>query len=291
MKFKNTKLLIGILLITALSLNIFGCSIKYVNITKEKLPLGELKVTYIDVGQADSILVECEDKNLLIDSGTNETGDNVIKYLKGEGITKIDYVIATHPHEDHIGGMANVIKGFDIGKFYSPKASSNTKTFERMITELNDKGLKINVLKVGKDPEINIPGTKIEIFSPGKDEYENLNNYSPIMKLTYGETTFLFTGDAEKEIEKEVLENKFDIKADVLKVGHHGSSTSTSIEFLKKVSPEYAIISVGKDNKYKHPNDSTIKNLNKNNVKVLRTDILGNITLKSDGNVIELEEK
>lgn len=285
---KVNKKIIGFLISFILSLSIVSCSLVETENTKVSIPEGTLKITYIDVGQADSIFIQSKDKNLLIDAGTNETGENVIKYLKEEKVSKIDYLIATHPHEDHIGGMADIIKSFDIGKFYSPKVSANTKTFERMIKELNNKELKINTLKVDKDPEIELPGVKIDVYSPIKDEYENLNNYSPIIKLTYGENKFLFTGDAEKEVEKAVIENNYDIKADVLKVGHHGSSTSTSSNFLKKVDPSIAVISVGKDNSYKHPSESTIERLKKSNIEILRTDISGNITLTSDGKAIKL---
>lgn len=244
---------------------------------------GKLIVSYIDVGQADSIFIESDNKSVLIDAGTNETGENVVKFLNEKNIKHIDYVIATHPHEDHIGGMAEVIKNFEIGNFYSPKVISNTKTYERMVKELKNQNLKINILKGGVEPGIDIPGVKVEVLSPNKDEYENLNNYSPIIKITFGKNTFLFTGDAEKEIERELLENNLDLKADVLKVGHHGSSTSTTKDFLNAVNPSYAVISVGKDNKYKHPSKGTIKTLESKKINMLRTDIEGTIVLESDG--------
>ncbi len=242
----------------------------------------ELKIHYIDVGQGDSILIQINGKNMLIDAGPRSSSDKLLKYLNTMGVKKLDVILATHPHEDHIGSMASVIKNFDLGDFYAPKITSNTKTFENMITALKDKNKKINVAKAGV--KINLDNKiNCELIAPNSSSYDNINNYSAVLKLTYNNTAFLFTGDAEKVSEKEILQKNFDVKADVLKLGHHGSSTSSSKEFLEKVSPKYAIISCGKNNDYGHPHKETLSEMKKRNIKIYRTDLDGNIILISDG--------
>lgn len=243
----------------------------------------EMLIHYIDVGQGDSILIQVNNKNLLIDSGPKSDKKKLFDYLSTLDLTKLDYVIETHPHEDHIGNMADVIKKYNVVSFYAPKTQTTTKTFEQMIDSLKNKNLKINILK--KDMRsINLgKNTKVTVFSPTKYYYENLNNYSPVIKIEYGKTSFLFTGDAEKDIETEILNNNENISADVLKIGHHGSSTSTCEAFLKKVNPSIAVISVGADNIYNHPDEETLNTLIKNKIPLYRTDIDGTILISSDG--------
>ncbi|MBA2904368.1 competence protein ComEC [Clostridium saccharobutylicum] len=243
-------------------------------------------VHYIDVGQGDCILIQVNNKNLLIDSGPKSDKKKFLNYLNSLNLKKLDYVIATHPHEDHIGNMANVINSYKITDFYAPKIQSNTKTFENMVDALKSKKLKINVIKRGTNT-INLGNnTRVTIFSPTKNDYENLNNYSPVMKIEYGKTSFLFTGDAQNDIEKELLSNNDDISADILKIGHHGSSTSTSENFLKKVNPSIGVISVGEGNVYNHPNDDILERLKKNKITIYRTDTNGTIILSSNGKLI-----
>lgn len=243
-------------------------------------------VHYIDVGQGDSILIQVNNKNILIDAGPKSDKKKLLNYLSALNLDKLDYVIATHPHEDHIGNMADVINDYNVLAFYAPKVQSTTKTFEKMVEALKSKNLKINVIKKGTD-SINLgENTKVTVFSPTKDSYENLNNYSPVIKIEYGKTSFLFTGDAEKDIEKEILSTNEDISADIIKVGHHGSSTSTTKDFLNKVNPSIGVISVGEDNTYNHPNDDTINHLNENKVTIYRTDKDGTVILSSDGSNI-----
>lgn len=241
-----------------------------------------MKVNYIDVGQGDSILVQVNGKNLLIDAGPNDNTDKLISYLNKQNIKKLDYVVATHPHEDHIGGMDVVIKKYEIGQFYAPKKTANTKTFESMITALKSKNLKINSAKAGINLDLG-ENTKCEILAPNSTNYEDVNNYSAVIKITYGDSKFLFTGDAEKLSEKEILSKNYDIDSDVLKVGHHGSSTSSSKAFLDKVSPKIAVISLGKNNDYGHPHKETTAELKKRNIQTYRTDIDGSVVLISDG--------
>lgn len=242
----------------------------------------DVKVHFIDVGQGDSIFAELPDgKCMLIDAGENEYGDKVCDYIKNCGKTYIDYVIATHPHSDHIGGMDDVIKKFDIGTFYMPDCSNNTKTFESMVDYLLDKSIPAVVAKSGV--VISEGGKlKIQIVSPGID-FEELNNYSAVVKLTYGDVSYLFTGDAETIAENSITA---DVKADVIKVGHHGSETSTGTDFIKRVSPKVAVISVGKYNDYGHPHKEVVQRLLNRGTTVLRTDRDGTVIVATDGQQI-----
>lgn len=240
-------------------------------------------VHYINVDQGDAILIQVNNKNLLIDSGPKNHKKQLVKFLTDLNISKLDYVIATHPHEDHIGNMNTVLNSYKVQSFYAPKVYSYTKSFEQMIDSLKSNNLKINPIKRGCNT-INLGfQTNVEVFSPINDTYDNENNYSPVIKISFGNNSFLFTGDAEKEIEDKLILLNDDLKADILKVSHHGSSSSTSDAFLNRVSPKYAVISVGKNNIYDHPNDTIISKLNTYNINILRTDIQNNITLISDG--------
>ena len=279
-----------IFLFIIISISTLGCDLKGI-IKDEKCGQIEdqMKVHYIDVGQGDAILVQVNNKNLLIDAGPRESKDKLINYLDKIDIKKLDYVIATHPHEDHIGSMSYVIDKYDVESFYAPKIEHTTKTFERMIEALSDKNLKINVIKEGTSSIALGKNTGVSVFSPVDDTYEQLNNYSPIIKIEFGNNSFLFTGDAEKLVEKQVLEKGYDLKADVLKLGHHGSTSSTSEKFLKSVNPSICVIEVGKDNDYGHPHKETLELIKKNKVKVYRTDTYSDGVVVSDGSTIERE--
>ncbi|MBZ9692220.1 MULTISPECIES: ComEC/Rec2 family competence protein [unclassified Clostridium] len=244
-------------------------------------------VHYIDVGQGDAALIQVNNINMLIDSGPKESRNKILDYLQSLNIKKINYIVATHPHEDHIGNMAKIIKTYGLYKFYAPKIENTTSTFEKMIDALKDKNLKINVIKKDTNSIDLGKNTDVTIFSPIKDSYDNINNYSPVIKIQYGDTSFLFTGDAEKEVENEILlDSNNNIRSDVIKIGHHGSSTSSSKSFIEKVNPSIAIISVGADNKFNHPNKSTIDCLTKNNIKIYQTNKENTIILSSDGHNI-----
>ncbi|WP_160685578.1 ComEC/Rec2 family competence protein [Clostridium sp. C2-6-12] len=247
---------------------------------------GKMIVYYLDVGQGDCILIQVNKKNLLIDSGPKSDKKKLLDSLSKIAIDKLDYVIATHPHEDHIGNMSKIIDNYKVLNFYSPKVQTTTKTFEEMIDSLKSKSLKINIIKKGIDSIDLGENTKVTVFSPTKEFYEDLNNYSPVIKIQYGKTSFLFTGDAQKEVEKELITSHEDIGADVLKIGHHGSSTSSTKEFLNKVNPSLSVISVGSDNSYNHPNTDTIKRLKENEIRVYRTDIDSTVIITSDGSNI-----
>lgn len=246
----------------------------------------ELRVSFIDVGQGDSEFIELPNgETMLIDAGTNETGKNVVDYIKSLGYTSINYVVGTHPHEDHIGGLDDVIKTFDIGSIYMPKITADTKTFEDVLDAAESKNLMINTAKSG----VSIMDTEdlsVKFLAPTLDSYENTNDYSAVVKVVYGDTSYLFTGDAEEFSENLITD---DVNADVLKVGHHGSSTSTSTEFLKKVSPSSAVISCGKGNSYGHPHSETLQKLADMGTAVYRTDELGTIVSVSDGKTINFD--
>ncbi|WP_099335693.1 ComEC/Rec2 family competence protein [Clostridium cadaveris] len=277
-----------LVLVVILSLSFAACSSES---SSKKAPIStgnELKVHFIDVGQGDSILVQFKDKNLLIDAGPRSSSNDLLKYLKGINLTKLDYVVATHPHEDHIGGMPEIIKNFEIGEFYAPKKQVSTKIFQTMVEDLKKKNHKINVAKAGVSLDMD-SDISVEMIAPNSSDYENVNNYSAVIKVTYKDTSFLFTGDAEKLSEKEILQKKYDIKADVLKLGHHGSSTSSSKEFLDKVNPKIAVASLGKNNDYGHPHKEIIKAMKDRKISFYRTDELGTIVLKSDGKNITKE--
>ena len=275
---------IRIIFLTCLCLLVVGCSSPFVENNDETsistFSSGSLRVNYIDVGQGDSIFIQLpNNQTMLIDAGEAYKSDNVINYLNNLGITKIDYVIGTHPHTDHIGGLEEVINTFDIGSIYMPRASSTSKTYEDLLTTISNKGLKIKTAKSGV-VVLDDDNLKLEFIAPNSDSYSELNNYSAVLKLTYLDNTFLFMGDAETLSENEITSN---VDADVIKVGHHGSDSSSGIEFVRKVSPEYAIIMVGEGNSYNHPYQSIIDRYENVGAKVLRTDLDGNIVCDSDG--------
>lgn len=249
---------------------------------------GNLKIHFIDVGQADSILIQAADGSfVLIDAGNNGDGPGVVSYLKSQGVKELAAVVATHPHEDHIGGMDTVIKSFPIKQVYMPNASSTTKTFEDMIAAINASGAKRIQAKPGVT--LDVPGITGIFLAPNGSGYDDLNNFSAVLKLTYGSTSFLLTGDAEDVSEGEMLKNG-NLQATLLKVGHHGSASSTTSAFLKSVSPKYAVVSVGTGNSYGHPNDGTMSRIAAAGVSVYRTDQTGTIIATSDGNSITINK-
>lgn len=278
---KNKLIFFNILLIFAI------CVFNFLNINSKVSPSNKLIVHYIDVGQGDCILVQVNNKNLLIDSGPSSNREDLLSYFKKLNINKLDYLIATHPHEDHIGNMDTIIKRFKINNFYAPKITNTSLSFENMINALIDKCLKIKILKSGTN-NINLGlNTKVEIFSPKEDIIsDNFNDYSSVIKISFYNTSFLFTGDAENFTENYLISNNYNLKSDVIKIGHHGSSTSSSLNFLKAVNPSIAIISVGKNNKYDHPSAQTLTYLKDMNIDTYRTDLNGTIILSSNGNII-----
>ena len=242
---------------------------------------GELRVSFIDVGQGDSEFIELPNgETLLIDAGTNETGADVVNYIESLGYSSIDYVVGTHPHEDHIGGLDDVIRTFDVESVYMPKVTADTKTFEDVLDAVAEKGLSINTAKAGVTL-VDGDGLSVKMLAPVLDEYDNTNDYSAVIRIVYDDTSFIFMGDAEQYAEDLITG---DVDSDVLKVGHHGSSTSTGEAFLERVSPSYAVISCGLGNSYGHPHTETIEKLG--GIPVFRTDEMGTIVATSDGSEI-----
>lgn len=256
----------------------------------ELLPL---KVHYIDVGQGDSIFIQSGEDTMLIDCGEIGKDDEVKAYLDKLGITQIDYLIGTHPHSDHMGCMDKIVEAYDIGEIILPHLDDSdvptTKYFQRFLTAVENKGMTITEAEA--DRVIKINTAECKIIAPCSDDYSNANNYSVGIIMTYGENSFIFTGDAEKLAEKEMIDSGKLQDIDVYKVGHHGSDTSSSEEFLEVIKPDIAVISCGEGNSYGHPCDITLEKLSKYTDKVYRTDISGSVVITSDGKTLSVTEE
>lgn len=269
--------ILAFLLCAFMLLSLTGCfSSSAESVEKYTRPLS---VHFIDVGQADcSLIVLPDGRYMLIDAGNNGDGDLISEYLNNLNITKIDYLVATHPHEDHIGSIDTVIQSFTIGKLYMPDAKSDTKTYRDVISAIEENGVELITAYAGTtiyaDENMNITAV-----APVKS-YSDLNNSSIVIRLTYKNSSFLFTGDAEELSEKDITAT---VSADVLKVGHHGSNTSTSDAFLSEVDPMYAVISCGRNNKYGHPHSETLEKLENDDVTIYRTDTMGTLVCTTTG--------
>lgn len=245
---------------------------------------GELEVHFIDVGNADCIFIRQQDKTLLIDAGESTTYDRVKDYLLDYGVTRLDMVVATHPHADHIGGMPFILEDFEVGQFimsFMPdSATPTTKGYLRMLELLDEKNVTICEAKVGDVYEL---GTaRLQILGP-IEETTDKNNMSVITRLTFGDRAFLFTGDAESGVEKDLVESGYDLTADVMKLGHHGSKTSNSSRLLSAVSPQCVVATCGKDNDYGHPSLEVLRRLEAMDITLYRADVSGHIVITSDG--------
>ena len=238
-------------------------------------------VHFVDVGQGDGAIVVCDGKTLVIDGGTAENGAKMVEYLQNTlHVSKVDFVIGTHPHADHIGGLPDVIRACKVKKLYSPVDEFEAKPFETMKRAADDKKLKITVPQAGQS--FSLGRAKVEFLAP-LGIYDNVNDLSLVVRITYGQTAFLFTGDAERPSEYDMTDSGEDLSATVLKVGHHGSNTSTSYVFLRQVMPAYAIISCGKDNAYGHPHEEVLSRLDDEGAAIYRTDECGTIVCRSNG--------
>lgn len=248
---------------------------------------GDVVVHFIDVGQGDSIFIELpNNETMLIDAGEIGQGDLVSTYIFSQGYDTIDHVIATHPHSDHIGGMPEVLDTFNIGSFYMTEAISTSSIFEQTLDRVLDSGANMHYVMAG-DVIIDNGELLCEVVAPKAIDNDEMNNNSIVLKLTYGNNKFLFTGDAEKHEEDGIWTN---IKCDVLKIGHHGSDSSSTSNFLKKVEPKYAVISCGLGNSYGHPTDEVLERLYDRNINVFRTDQQGTIVFTSDGENITVDK-
>lgn len=254
------------------------------SVPKEEKKPAEVTIKYINVGQGDAILIALPEKTILIDAGPTESSSQVEKELKELGRKKIDYLIATHPDEDHIGGMADIISNNDIGVIYAPNKTNNTATYKNLLETIQKKNLKITPSVAGTVID-QTKDYKVEILWPSKDaNFSDTNDYSVIIKLTFGDKTFLFTGDAP--IKAIASSNPGHI--DVLKVSHHGSDTGTNEELIHKLSPKYAVISYAVDNSYGHPMQSVLDALHQHSVEVWGTGADGTITITCDGKTIKV---
>lgn len=241
---------------------------------------GSFTVHFIDVGQADSALVTCDGHSMLIDGGNADDSNLVYSVLQRETEGHLDYVVGTHAHEDHIGGLSGAFEADTADVTFCPVTEYDSKAFRNFKTRADERGGGITIPAVGDTFTLGEASVTVVAVNSVP---EDTNNTSIVIRIVYGDTSFLFTGDAEQETEEKILESGQDIESTVLKVGHHGSSTSTSQAFLDAVSPTYAVISCGKDNSYGHPHSETFAKLASAGVEVLRTDELGDIYCTSDG--------
>jgi len=243
---------------------------------------GNLTVYFLDVGQGDSILLEHGNDTMLIDAGEIGKGDDVAADIKGEGITSLDYVVATHPHSDHIGGMSVILNDFPIGHFLDSGYPYTSKTYENMLTTIDKKGIPFSTPKRGDKIDFS-SGIDVQALNPGNSYFtDDVNQNSVVLKITDGKVTFLLMGDAGLEAESAIMNDGYDVNADILKVGHHGSRTSSGASFISAVSPAVSVIEVGEGNDYGHPHQETLDRLQKVS-KVYRTDLDGTITISTDG--------
>lgn len=271
------KLLVIILCITMIVLS--GCSELGIGSNGSKKE--NLQVHFLDVGQADSTLIISGEEAMLIDAGNNDDEDYILSYLKEHNITKLKYAVGTHSHEDHVGSMDSVIQNVTVENIILPKETTTTKTYRDVLSAIEQEHVVEIRPEVKK--EYQLGEASFMIVAPNRQEYADTNDYSVGILLTYGKNKFLFTGDASEESEREMMDTGIELQADVFQAGHHGSSTSNSLEFLKKVDPTYAVISCGVDNKYGHPHVEVIASFEEEDIQMYRTDKQGTIVAESNG--------
>jgi len=251
---------------------------------------GELEVHFIDVGNADCILVRQGEKTLLIDAGERGDDDEILEYLGRHGVTSLDLVVATHAHADHIGGMADVIEALPVDTFimaFMPEEETpTTSTYLSMLEALDEKSVTVEEAEPGTVYEL---GTaRLQVLAP-LEESKDTNDMSVVTRLTFGDRAFLFTGDAGTDVEKQLLNSTYPLQADVLKLGHHGSNTSNSAAFLRRISPQYAIIPCGLNNSYGHPHQEVLDRLEEQQITFYRSDVHGSVVFTTDGTALTVE--
>ena len=237
-------------------------------------------VNFIDVGQALSVLVTCDGQSMLYDGGNVADGSLVVSYLESAGVTRLEYVICSHAHEDHVGGLAAVLAKFPAGHVYAPVTQNDTQCFQDFVKYTQQQGLNVEIPAVGTSWQLG--SATVQVLGPVA-QYDDTNDTSLVLRIDYGQTSFLLTGDMESDAEKDLVESGANLDVDVLQVGHHGSETSTSYVFLNEVLPEMGVISVGTGNSYGHPHEAALSRLRDAGVDVYRTDLMGTITIASDG--------
>lgn len=247
---------------------------------KVKEATSDLEVHFLDVGQGDCILLMCEGEAMLIDAGENDAGQEVVDYLEYQNLDKLEYIVATHPDSDHIGGMDNVLKNIECDEIFMTDDKKDTKTYEEVIDIIEDKDIKVNEPEVNESFELGC--SMVTIIAPVKNN-EDVNNNSIVLKVTHGAESFLFTGDAEIQEMTQIIDSGADVSANVYKAAHHGSRTAVEEQFLNEVNAEFAVISCGEGNSYGHPHADALLYLHENNIATFRTDEQGTIVAISDG--------
>ena len=284
------KLCLMLAIVVAMMVVVTGCGKET---TKPAEQGQQLIVKVLDIGQGDAILIRVQGQTVLVDTGDIEHKEKMVEYIKKEGITTIDKVIITHPHADHLGGMPGIIDNFKVGHIYDSGKTATTSLYRQYLSLVNKKNIPFTVVTPGTEILI-ANDIKLKIFAPDKSllAEEEMNNSSIVAKLIYNKFSMLLTGDAEKESETLMLKSYAgELKSTVLKAGHHGSNTSSSLGFLKAVGPETAIISLGANNDYHHPHPSTLKKYEQVKLKVYRTDQDGTVTISSDGKTYNISKE
>lgn len=272
----------------------FLCAISFVAIfapnTKAHASwLPHLELHFIDVGQADSILIKSSnDKTMLVDAGDSKDFKKIDDYLTRQGIEEIDVLVATHPHHDHIGSMDKILNHYKVKTLIMPEIKHNTKFFKALQKTIEKQNVVVQYPEDGLKFRLGF-GIKAEILGPIKEKYKEINDYSVILRIVHGKNTFLLMGDAGKAAEKQLIKKyPKKLKADFIKIAHHGANTSTSSVFLQKVKPKYAVISAGKRNRFGYPSNEVLNKLEQAKIEVYRTDRLGTIVVNSDGKSISI---
>lgn len=247
------------------------------------------EVHYIDVGQADAILIRCDGRSMMIDGGNTADSSLIYAYLKKYGVSHLDYMVNTHPHEDHVGGLPGALNAAAAGTIYAPTASYASAPFQNFLKYARAQGKAITIPRPGDT--LQLGGARLQVVGPQKTDYTDVNDTSIVLRLTYGSTSFLFTGDAGEKSEYDMLQSGLPLQSTVLKVGHHGSATASSYAFLRSVSPQYAVISCGVRNDYGHPTKSVLSRLRDAGAKVYRTDMQGTIIARSDGKSVAFQTR